>query len=89
MSQLKPGAIAFHIDSASAANAVYRGLAITNGAIGEPYLEGQIHADGLVHDLLEGANVGDAFLRNVAWQKWMLISIGDPLYQPKFLQSTY
>jgi len=40
-------------------------------------------------DLLEGANVGDAFLRNVAWQKWMLISIGYPPYQPKFLQSTY
>ena len=94
----KPGAIALHIDSASAANtrggpnwsanAIYRGLTITSGAIAEPYLEGQVHADGLVHDLLEGANVGDAFLRNVAWQKWMLISIGDPLYQPKFLQST-
>lgn len=92
----KPGAIAFHIDSASAANprggpnwsanAIFRGLTVTNGAIAEPYLEGQVHADGLVHDLLEGANVGDAFLRNVAWLKWMLISIGDPLYKPKFLQ---
>jgi uncharacterized protein (TIGR03790 family) len=92
----QPGAIAFHIDSASAAdprggpnwsaNAIFRGLTVTNGAVGEPYLEGQVHADGLVHDLLEGANVGDAFLRNVAWLKWMLISIGDPLYKPKFLQ---
>lgn len=92
----KVGAIAFHIDSESAAdprggpswsvNAVTRGLTVTNGALGEPYLEGQVHADGLVFDLLQGANVGDAFFRNVAWLKWMLISIGDPLYKPKFLQ---
>jgi hypothetical protein len=31
---------------------------------------------------LEGANVGDAFLRNTLWLKWMIINIGDPLYRP-------
>jgi hypothetical protein len=33
-------------------------------------------------DLLEGANVGDAFLRNTQWLKWMIINVGDPLYTP-------
>jgi hypothetical protein len=36
----------------------------------------------VIHDLMEGANVGDAFLRNTRWIKWRLINVGDPLYQP-------
>jgi hypothetical protein len=31
---------------------------------------------------MEGANVGDAFLRNTRWLKWMIVNVGDPLYQP-------
>ena len=87
-----PGAIGFHLDSGSAidprsgvnwsANALQRGLTITSGAVNEPYLEGLPHADGVVRNLFEGANVGDAFLRNTAFLQWMVINLGDPLYRP-------
>jgi uncharacterized protein (TIGR03790 family) len=90
----KPGAIGIHLDSASAAdprgganwsaNAIKKGITITSGALDEPSLEGLTHVDGIVHDLLAGANVGDAFLRHTAALKWMIINIGDPLYKPSF-----
>ena len=86
------GAIGFHLDSASAvdprgganwtANALKKGIAVTSGAVSEPYLEGLPHPDGVFHDLYNGANVGDAFLRNTAFLQWMIINIGDPLYRP-------
>ncbi len=86
------GAIGLHLDSGSAldprgganwaANALQRGITVTSGAINEPYLEGLPHADGVLRDLLAGANVGDAFLRNTAFLQWMVINIGDPLYRP-------
>ncbi len=89
-----PGAIGVHLDSASAAdprgganwaaNAIKKGITVTSGALDEPTLDGLPHVDGLVHDLLAGANVGDAFLRNIAWLKWMIVNIGDPLYRPTF-----
>jgi uncharacterized protein (TIGR03790 family) len=88
------GAVGVHLDSLSAAdprggpnwaaNAIKNGITITSGALDEPDLEGLPHVDGIVHDLLAGANVGDAFLRNTAWLKWMIINIGDPLFRPKF-----
>jgi uncharacterized protein (TIGR03790 family) len=87
------GAIGIHLDSASAsnprdgkswaANALKKGITVTSGALDEPYLTGLPHPDGVVHDLLAGANVGDAFLRNTEALKWMIINIGDPLYRPK------
>ena len=87
-----PGAIGFHLDSASAAdprgganwaaNALRRGITVTAGAVSEPYLEGLPRPAGLFRNLLEGANVGDAFLRNTRWLKWMIVNIGDPLYRP-------
>lgn len=87
-----PGAMGFHLDSASAldprgganwaANAILRGITVTSGAVSEPYLEGLIHPDGFFRDVLEGANVGDAALRNTAWLKWRIINLGDPLYRP-------
>jgi uncharacterized protein (TIGR03790 family) len=86
------GAVGFHLDSLSAAdprggtnwaaNAVDRGITATSGAISEPFLEGLAHPDGVFRNLLEGANIGDAFLRNTAYLKWMVIQIGDPLYRP-------
>lgn len=90
----KIGALGVHLDSLSAAdprggdnwsaNAIKKGLAVTSGAVDEPGLQGLVHVDGVIHDLLEGANVGDAFLRNTLWLRWMIINIGDPLYRPKF-----
>jgi len=87
-----PGAIGFHLDSASAfdprggtnwsANAIQRGITVTAGSVSEPYLEGLSHVDGVFHDLFQGANVGDALLRNTYWLKWNIIYLGDPLYRP-------
>jgi len=86
------GAIGFHLDSASAhdpregrswsVNALRRGITVTSGAMGEPYLAGLPRPGGVFHDLLAGANVGDAFLRNTRFLKWRIINIGDPLYTP-------
>ena len=88
----KPGAIGFHTDSLSAydlrggtnwsANALARGITVTSGAIDEPFLEGVAHSDGVFRNLFEGANVGDALLRNTEWLKWMIVNVGDPLYRP-------
>jgi uncharacterized protein (TIGR03790 family) len=87
-----PGAIGFHLDSASAVdprgglswspNAVIHGITVTSGSVIEPFLEGLPRPGGVYRNLLEGANVGDAFLRNTQWIKWMIMNIGDPLYRP-------
>jgi uncharacterized protein (TIGR03790 family) len=88
----RPGAIGFHTDSSSAynirdganwsRNAIIKGITVTSGAVDEPYLEGVAHPDGVFRNLFEGANVGDALLRNTEWLKWMIANIGDPLYRP-------
>jgi uncharacterized protein (TIGR03790 family) len=86
------GAIGFHLDSESAAdprkgsnwsaNAIIHGITVTSGAMAEPYLQGMAQPDGVFLNLFEGANVGDAFLRNTMWLKWMILNMGDPLYLP-------
>ncbi len=86
------GAIGFHLDSASAvnprsgpnwsANAILKGITVTGGAVAEPYLQGLARPGGTFRDLFQGANVGDAFLRNTRWLKWMILYLGDPLYRP-------
>ena len=86
------GAIGFHLDSLGAedprggtnwsANAIIKGITVTSGAVGEPYLEGMAHPDGVFRNLFEGANVGDAFLRNTRALKWRILNLGDPLYRP-------
>ncbi len=86
------GAIGIHLDSLSAlhprsgknwsANALLHGIAVTSGAIDEPYLNALPHPDGVLRSLMQGANVGDAFLRNTMSVKWRIIHLGDPLYRP-------
>lgn len=86
-----PGAIGFHLDSASAysprsgpnwsANALIHGITVTSGTVSEPYT-GLPQPDGVFRNLFEGANVGDAFMRNTIWLKWTIINMGDPLYRP-------
>lgn len=86
------GAVGFHLDSLGAAdprggtnwsaNAILKGITVTSGATDEPYLEGMAHPDGVFRNLFEGANVGDAFLRNTRWLKWKILNLGDPLYHP-------
>ncbi|MBZ5648648.1 MAG: TIGR03790 family protein [Acidobacteriia bacterium] len=88
----RPGAVGFHLDSGSAtnprsgkswsANAIHRGITVTSGSVTEPYLTGLPHPAGIFRNLFEGANVGDAFLRNTAMIKWQIINLGDPLYTP-------
>ncbi len=85
------GSIGWDLDSGALAdprsgpwwgtNAIALGITVTSGAVSEPYLEG-IARPAAVRNLLEGANVGDAFLRNTRWLKWMIMNVGDPLYQP-------
>jgi uncharacterized protein (TIGR03790 family) len=87
-----PGAVGIHLDSASAvnprsgpnwaANAVSKGITITSGAIGEPYLDNLPHPDQAFLYLFEGANAGDALLRSTRLLKWKIMNIGDPLYRP-------
>lgn len=87
-----PGAVGIHLDSSAAidprsgtnwvANALKEGITVTAGAMAEPYLEGIPRPGGVARNLLEGANVGDAFLRNTRWIKWMILNVGDPLYRP-------
>jgi len=50
--------------------------------VNEPFLPGLVRPGGTLRDLLQGAYVGDAFLRNTRWLKWMIINLGDPLYRP-------
>jgi uncharacterized protein (TIGR03790 family) len=86
------GAIGFHLASLAAAdprsgpnwsaNAIKKGIAVTSGAMAEPFLQGMAHPGGFFQNLLEGASVGDAFMRNTAWLKWMILNLGDPLYLP-------
>jgi uncharacterized protein (TIGR03790 family) len=87
-----PGAIGFHLDSASATNprsgpswvagALQKGITVTSGSVTEPFLEGLVHPDQIFYYLFHGANVGDAVLRSTLWLKWMIINLGDPLYTP-------
>lgn len=87
-----PGAIGFHLDSNSALDprlgvswstlALANGITVTSGSIDEPFLEGLPRPAGVFRNLLEGANVADAFMRNTRWLKWRIINIGDPLYRP-------
>jgi uncharacterized protein (TIGR03790 family) len=86
------GAIGYHIDSASAAdprggsnwsaNALLNGITATHGSVSEPYVTAFAHSDGVFNNLFQGANLGDAFLRNTYYLKWMMLNIGDPLYRP-------
>jgi uncharacterized protein (TIGR03790 family) len=87
-----PGAIGFHLDSASATNphtadnwsgaALLKGITVTSGSVTEPFLEGLVHPDRIFLYLFQGANVGDAVLRGTRWLKWMILNLGDPLYRP-------
>lgn len=86
------GAVGWHLDSASALNprsgpswvpnALNAGITVTSGSVAEPYLQGLVRAGGTIRNLLEGASVGDAFLRNTRWLKWEILYVGDPLYKP-------
>ena len=93
-----PGAIGWHLDSASAfnprgganwaANALQRGITVTTGAVEEPFVRPFPKTDQVVRYLFQGANVGDAFLRSTLFKEWQFLNFGDPLYRP-FPLSTF
>lgn len=86
------GAIGFDFNSSAAQNfraganwsggALTKGITVTGGAIDEPYATLVFKYDGIFRDLFQGANIGDAVLRNTPALKWRLVNIGDPLYRP-------
>lgn len=88
----KTGAIGFDFNSDAAASfrfgntwcggALSKGITVTGGAIDEPYAPLLPKYDGVVRNLFEGANVGDALARNTPALKWRLLNFGDPLYRP-------
>lgn len=88
----RDGAVGFHLDSASAQNyrtagtwagsAIRNGITVTSGSITEPFLFGLPHPDVVFRNLLQGAKVGDAFLRGTPWLRWNVLNFGDPLYTP-------
>ena len=85
------GSIGWDIDSGALADtrngpwwgagAIAAGISVTSGPVTEPFTAG-IVKPAVIRNLFEGANVGDAFLRNTHWLKWMTVNVGDPLYQP-------
>lgn len=87
-----PGSIGFHLDSFSAGNprggtnwsagALQKGIAVTGGALAEPYLEGLLAVDGFMSNILGGHTVGESILRNQLYARWHIIYMGDPLYVP-------
>lgn len=87
-----PGSIGWDLDSGALVdprggvwwgpNALINGITVTTGPDAEPYLEGLVRPGGVMLNLAEGANVGDAFLRNTRWLKWRVMNVGDPLYTP-------
>lgn len=87
-----PGAIGGHLDSCSAcdlrggspwaANALQRGITATFGAVNEPYVAGMPEYDQLFRYLTEGATYGEAAYESTRVALWMMVFVGDPLYQP-------
>jgi len=87
------GAMGWHYDSLSlhtprnptsswGGGAIAAGITITAGSVAEPYLQALPHYDGFLKNVLAGAVVGDAMLRNTEFLQWQIVYAGDPLYRP-------
>ena len=91
--RFRPGAIACHLHSFSAATLrdrtahwcaplLDRGAAATFGNVWEPYLTLTVHFDLLNARLLDGFTLGEAAWSATPGLSWMNVVIGDPLYRP-------
>lgn len=91
--RFRPGAVALHIHSFSAATLrsptrgwtgplVARGVTATFGNVGEPYLEFTHKPDMLLKAMMRGDPMGVAALRSIVGLSWKGILVGDPLYRP-------
>ncbi|MCK6521236.1 TIGR03790 family protein [Myxococcota bacterium] len=86
-----PGAVGGHLDSCSAcdlrsgtwsAEALKRGITATFGAVNEPYVAGMPEYDQLFYALTQGATFAEAAYQSTVVGAWMMVFVGDPLYQP-------
>jgi uncharacterized protein (TIGR03790 family) len=91
--RFKPGAIACHLHSFSAATLRDRtahwcaplldhGAAATLGNVWEPYLALTVHFDLFNARLLDGFTLGEAAWSATPALSWTNVLIGDPLYRP-------
>lgn len=91
--RFKPGAIACHLHSFSAATLrspdkhwtgplLRQGAAAALGNVYEPYLALTVHFDILNQRLLEGYTLGEAAWCATPVLSWMNVVCGDPLYRP-------
>ena len=86
-----PGAVGGHLDSCSAcdlrsgtwsAEALKRGITATFGAVNEPYVAGMPEYDQLFYALTQGGTFAEAAYQSTVVGAWMMVFVGDPLYQP-------
>ncbi len=91
--KFKPGAIACHLHSFSAASLrtktdhwcgpmLDHGAAAVLGNVWEPYLTLTTHFDLMNARLLEGFTLGEAAWSGTPVLSWMNVLVGDPLYRP-------
>lgn len=91
--RFKPGAVAVHIHSFSAAQLrnpggnwcapiLARGAAATLGNVHEPFLHLTHHLDIFTDRLLEGYTLIEAAYMSIPALSWQGIVLGDPLYRP-------
>lgn len=72
----------FMLGSPDGTGAIYKGLTAGAFSAGEPFVINLPRIDGVVRDLFQGANIGDAFFRNSRAIRLSLVYLGDPLYRP-------
>jgi hypothetical protein len=91
--RFEPGAIAYHLHSASASTVrsatqnwvgplIAHGADATMGAVYEPYLALTPHLDIFTRRLLMGQTFAEAAYASQKGLSWMITVVGDPLYRP-------
>jgi uncharacterized protein (TIGR03790 family) len=91
--RFRPGAIAYHIHSFSAATLrgndrhwagplLGKGATATMGCVYEPYVSFTPNVEIFVTSLLAGLSFGEAAYKSQPVLSWMVTMAGDPLYRP-------
>jgi uncharacterized protein (TIGR03790 family) len=91
--RFRPGAVAVHIHSFSAATLsdpnsgwagplLARGAAVTMGNVYEPYLSLTAHLDVFQDRLMAGFTFAESAYMSLRALSWMTVAVGDPLYRP-------
>jgi len=91
--RFRPGAVAYHIHSASACSVrtqvagwvgpmLTKGAAASMGSVFEPYLALTPHVDSFFQRLLEGHTFLEAGYASDSSLSWQTTFVGDPLYRP-------